>query len=203
MNRRLGALALLLTPALAFTLPAQPALAAAGDMQVEGQTFNAHAKLGDADLQLNGVGLRAVAWLKAYAAGLYLPRRTRAAHEALEMPGAKRVQLRLLLEASSNEFVKALDRGVAKNTTEAEFSALRERLATLTKAVASVGKVRRGDVINLDYNPGRGLQFSHNGNALGGLIVGEDLYTAVLKIFIGDKPIDPEMKAGLLGGPAA
>lgn len=200
MNRRHGALALLLAPLATGSLATR---AATGDVLVEGQTFSALSKLADAELQLNGVGLRAVAWLKAYAAGLYLPKRTRQAHEALEMPGPKRVQLRMLLEASSNEFVKALDRGVAKNTTEAEFAALRERLATLTKAVASVGKVRKGDTINLDYSPGRGLQFSHNGNALGGLIPGEDLYLAVLKIFIGDKPIDPEMKSGLLGGPVA
>jgi hypothetical protein len=35
--------------------------------------------VGDTDLKLNGVGLRAVAWLKGYAAGLYLPKKATAA----------------------------------------------------------------------------------------------------------------------------
>lgn len=191
------ALALMIT--LALALP----LAAHADTRIEGQTFSARATLAETELQLNGVGLRAVAWLKAYAAALYLPRKTTRADDALHMAGPKRIQLRMLLDGPAAEFVKALDRGVAKNTSESEFAALRDRLAQLTQAVASVGKVRKGDVIDLDYSPGRGLAFSHNGRLLGGPIAGDDLYAAVLKIFIGDKAIDPEMKTGLLGGAAA
>lgn len=194
MNRRLAALSLLTSVA------AMASSAALADTQIEGQSFAARASLASTDLQLNGVGLRAVAWLKAYAAGLYLPHRTKAQAEALDMPGPKRVQLRMLVEAPAKEFVKALDRGVARNTSEAEFATLRERLEQLTRAVAAVGTVRKGDIINLDFQPGQGLMFSHNGKSLGGAIPGDDLYPAVLKIFIGDKPIDQAMKVGLLGG---
>jgi Chalcone isomerase-like len=195
MNRRTGALILWLTLACAH-------LPTAADTRIEGQTFGDRAALGAVELQLNGVGLRAVAWLKAYAAGLYLPARTRQAEGALSMPGPKRIQLRMLLDAPSQEFVKALERGVARNTTEAELAVLRDRLLQLTQAVAGVGRVKKGDVINLDFQPGTGLLVSHNGRALSAAIAADDLFPAVLKIFIGDKPIDPEMKSGLLGGPA-
>lgn len=195
MTRR-SAAALLLAGLLALHLPAR------ADTQLEGQTFASQLSLAGTELQLNGVGLRAVAWLKAYAAGLYLPKRTRLAGEALDMSGPKRVQLRMLLDGPSQEFVKALDRGVARNSSESEFAAMRERLARLTQAIAALGKVRKGDVIDLDYDPRRGMAFSHNGRLLGEVVDGHDLYPAVLKIFIGDKPVDPEMKIGLLGGAA-
>jgi Chalcone isomerase-like len=31
-------------------------------------------------------------------------------------------------------------------------------------------------------------------------VPGEDLYAAVLKIFVGEHPVDKKMKVGLLGG---
>lgn len=174
--------------------------ASRAETRIEGQTFSARQALAGNELALNGVGLRAVSWLKAYAAGLYLPRKTRNADEALAMPGAKRIQIRMLLDAPAQEFVKALDRGVARNTSESEFAQLRERLSRLTQAVAAVGKVKKGDVIDLDYRPGPGVVFSHNGRALLEPVPGEDLFPALLKIFIGEQAIDPEMKTGLLGG---
>jgi hypothetical protein len=188
---------------IALLLVVALAAPASADTRIEGQTFAARSTVSATELQLNGVGLRAVSWLKAYAAGLYLPKKTRESREALSMPGPKRVQLRMLLEAPAQEFVKALERGVARNTSEAELAALKERLGQLTRAVAAVGKVKKGDVIDLDFQPGQGLLFSHNGRALTPYLPGEDLYPAVLKIFIGEQPIDPELKTGLLGGPAA
>jgi Chalcone isomerase-like len=194
MNKR-SATTLLLAALLALHAPVQ------ADTRIEGQTFTSSLKLAETELQLNGVGLRAVAWLKAYAAGLYLPRRTRQQDEALAMGGPKRVQLRMLLDGPSQEFVKALDRGVARNTTESEFAGLRDRLSRVTRAIAAVGQVKKGDVIDIDYDPRRGMAFTHNGRLLGEVVDGRDLYPAVLKIFIGDKPVDPELKSGLLGGP--
>jgi hypothetical protein len=56
-------------------------------------------------------------------------------------------------------------------------------------------------VVDLDWLPGRGLQLSLNGKPRGAPIPGEDLYAALLRIFVGERPADPEMKIGLLGGP--
>jgi Chalcone isomerase-like len=172
-------------------------------VQVEGQTFESRARIAGQDLVLNGVGLRAVAWLKGYAAGLYLPQKSPAADAVLAMPGAKRLQLRMLQEASSQEFVKAFGRGVKRNTAEADLPALQARMQQFDDIVAGLGKVRKGDVVNLDFVPGQGLLFTHNGKRHGEPIKGDDFYTALLRIFIGAKPSDPELKTGLLGGPVS
>lgn len=172
-------------------------------LQVEGQTIEPRARVASQDLALNGVGLRAVAWLKGYVAALYLPHKSPSPDTVLSMPGPKRLQLRMLQEVSTQEFVKAFDRGVKRNTPEADLPALTARMQQFDAIVSSLGKVRKGDVVDLDFVPGQGLLFTHNGKRLGDAVKGEDFYAALLRIFIGPKPTDPELKAGLLGGPVS
>lgn len=170
---------------------------------VEGQTFDARARVANQDLLLNGVGLRAVAWLKGYAGGLYLSQRSTSADAVLAMPGPKRLQLRMLQEVSTQEFVKAFDRGVKRNTPPADLPALQSRMEQFDALITALGRVRKGDVVDLDFVPGQGLVFVHNGKRLGDAVKGDDFYAALLRIFIGPKPTDPELKAGLLGGPVS
>ncbi|HET9977791.1 MAG TPA: chalcone isomerase family protein [Burkholderiaceae bacterium] len=191
---------LLLLAALAAGVPRAQA---APPIQVEGYTFAGQARVADTALELNGVGYRAVAWLKGYAAGLYLPRRATTAAQVLAMPGPKRLQLRMLLDVETEEFVKAFDKGVARNTPSADVARLAERMARFDAQLRALRKVAKRDLIDLDFIPGTGLQLSLNGKPRGEPLPGEDLYAALLRIFIGDKPTDPELKLGLLGGPVA
>lgn len=176
---------------------------ASAQIKLEGQTFLSQLRVADSDLRLNGVGLRAVAWIKGYAAGLYLSSKASSAVQAVAAAGPKRLQIRMLLDVPAAEFTKAIDHGITRNATQAELPGLRERMATFEQRVQAIGTVHKGDVVDLDWVPGSGLHFSLNGVIKGAPIPGEDFYTALLKIFIGDKPVDPELKTGLLGGPAS
>jgi hypothetical protein len=40
---------------------------------------------------------------------------------------------------------------------------------------------------------------SIDGHALGPAIPGDDLFTAILRIFVGERPIDAELKQAMLG----
>lgn len=194
MNRRHG-LSLALAVPLGFVLPAR------AQVTVEGYTFAREVQVAGQALRLNGVGLRAVAWLKGYATGLYLNAKAGTPQAVLGNTGAKRLQLRLLQEVPAEEFVKAFDKGVSRNTPAAELPALKDRMTRFNALVMGLVKVKKGDVVDLDWLPDTGLQFSHNGRVLGAPIAGADLYGALLRIFVGPRPVDPEMKTGLLGGP--
>ena len=176
---------------------------AAEPIKVEGETFAGQATVAGQALELNGVGLRAVSWFKGYAAGLYLDRRVRTPQQVLAAPGAKRLQLRMLQDVDMEEFVKAFEKGIARNSPAAELPLLAERMARFDAILRAIGKVKKRDVIDLDWWPGRGLQLTLNGQTQGAPIPGEDLYAALLRIFIGERPSDPELKIGLLGGPVA
>lgn len=169
---------------------------------IEGQHFDDRIRLADAELVLNGMGLRAVAWLKGYAAGLYVAQRATTPAAVLAQKGPKRVQMRLMVDVPSAEFVKAFDKGIQRNHDEAEQAALRDRGARFDQLVASLGQLKKGDVVDLDYLPARGLVLSLNGKPRGDAIPGEDFYAALLKIFIGRVPVDARLKAGLLGSSA-
>lgn len=170
-------------------------------VKVEGVEFAGEMVVDGQPLQLNGVGLRAVAWLKGYAAGLYLPKRVSSAAQVLAAPGAKRVRMQMLLGVSMDEFIKAFHKGILRNTPADRHAAVAARMARFEGLLREVGKVKKLDVVDLDWLPGRGLQFSYNGRKHGEPIPGEDLFNALLLIFIGERPVDPEMKIGLLGGP--
>ncbi len=185
---------------IALTLAA--ALPARAQKTVEGQTFAATVSIAGASLQLNGTGVRAVAWLKGYAAGLYLAARAATPEQVIATPGPKRLQLRMLQDVAAAEFVKAIDKGIARNLPAEAQPALEARRAEFDRQVQSVGGVKKGDVVDLDYLPGQGLRFALNGREPGKPIAGEDFYAAMLMIFLGPKPVDTRLKAGLLGNPA-
>jgi hypothetical protein len=167
--------------------------------QIAEQKFDDRIRLADTDLVLNGLGVRGVLIYKGYAAGLYLPAKVRSTAQVLAQPGAKRLQLRMLIDVPAKEFVKAIDVGMKRNHTETDHLALKERIARFGSAVQAVGTVKKGDVVDLDFVPASGLLFSINGASRSEPIPGADLYAGVLKIFIGDLPVDKKLKAGLLG----
>jgi len=171
----------------------------AAGVKVEGQQFDAVAKVAGTELQLNGAGLRAVAWFKAFAAGLYLARPARSAQEATALAGPKRLQLRMLRELPAVEFNKAVHKGVARNVSEAQLQALQARLDQFGAQVDAVGKLKAGDVVDLDHEPGRGTAMKLNGTLRGAAIEGDDFFAALLLSFVGERPYDPKLKAGLLG----
>jgi epoxyqueuosine reductase len=86
-------------------------------------------------------------------------------------------------------------------TRWADAARLAERMLRFDTQVRTMGKLRKRDTVDLDFLPGRGLVMARNGSARFDPIPGDDLYAALLRCFLGDRPADPEMKTGLLGGP--
>jgi hypothetical protein len=58
----------------------------------------------------------------------------------------------------------------------------------------------KGSVVSIESLPGGVTRVALNGNALGRDIAGEDFYTALLRIWLGAKPAQDDLKAALLGG---
>ena len=176
-----------------------PSANAATPITLEDQTFPAGASVAGTPLQLNGVGLRAAFIYKVYLAGLYLPTHAATGPEVFAETGAKRVQVRMLMDGPSEEFAKAFTGGIAKRTPADQVAAMKDRIDAFDRTLRSVGNVRKGDVVDLDYAPSVGLTMSLNGKTVGAPVAGADLYAALLNIFVGDRPVDAKMKAGMLG----
>ncbi len=61
-------------------------------------------------------------------------------------------------------------------------------------------EAKKGDVILLDYLPDSGVNLTVNAQPQGKPIPGEDFQRALLRIWLGDKPSNPDLKKGMLGG---
>lgn len=172
---------------------------AQGATHIAGVAFEPQARVDGQDLRLNGVGTRSVAWFTGYAAGLYLALPARTAAQAMNGPGPKRLQLRMLVDVPVEEFIKAFHKGVGRNVPAAQQPALAARMAQFDATLTAVGEVKKGDVINLDFQPARGMVLVINGQPRGQPIPGADHYAALLAVFLGERPVDDKMKLGLLG----
>lgn len=182
------------------------AQAAEAPMRIEGLRLPRRVRLGSAELQLNGAGVRAVAWFKAFVAALYLGARAGTAAEAIAAPGPKRLQMHLLTDVPATELSKALRRGVQRNSSVAEAEQLAAAVAQLATGIDALGTLRKGDVLDLDWEPSRGVGLLLNGTLKSGPrdqpgLSHPALYAAVLRAFIGDRPYDERLKAGLLAPP--
>jgi flagellar motor switch/type III secretory pathway protein FliN len=193
-RRHLGSLL-----ALAFVAVVPPLRAQTAGASIGGVSFGGRAEVGGEQLRLNGVGLRASAFIKGFAAALYLAQNSSSAEQVLHAPGAKRLRMRMLLEVPIEVLVHAVHKGIQRNLSEPQQGALTDRLGTLDATLRAIGKVFDGDVIDLDYLPGAGLVVALNGKSRAAPIPGEDLYAAVMQVFIGERPVDAKLKAGLLG----
>ena len=168
-------------------------------VEVGGVRFDDKTRVGSSEVQVNGAGLRKKAFFKVYAMALYLPEKQGEAEAALATKGAKRIAITLLRDLTAQQFAEALQDGVASNHTEAEMSALKERLKLFSDAMLSVGEAKSGSSVLIDWLPENGTRLTVNGQAKGKDIAGEDFYKALLRIWLGNKPVQDDLKQALLG----
>jgi Chalcone isomerase-like len=167
--------------------------------EVAGVKIEDKTRVANAELTLNGAGLRKRAFFQVYAIGLYVPQKAASAQALLEQQGPKRVAIHMLRDVGAEAFSEALAEGIRANHTEAEMKALEPRLKELTAIIAEVGQAKKGMAFALDWQPQAGTLMLVNGAARGRPIAGDDFYRALLKIWIGDKPVQDDLKKALLG----
>ena len=173
--------------------------AGAQPVEMEGQKFEPTVQVGGQTLNLNGVGLRRRAVFKVYVAGLYVPQKSTNAATLINDKGARRVSLRMLRDVDAGSFIDSFNDGLKNNLTEAQLAALKLQMDALTATLKSIGEAKKGDVINFDYTPEAGTRISVNGQPRGDPIPGADFFSAVLRIWLGEKPVDESLKKGMLG----
>ena len=168
-------------------------------VEVEGQKFEPTVALGGQTLNLNGVGLRKRAIFKVYVAGLYAGQKSTNAATIVNDKGARRVTLRMLRDVEAQSFIDSFNEGLKNNTPEAQLNAMKPQVDALVSTLKAIGEAKKGDAINFDYTQDGGTRITVNGQAKGSPIPGADFFSAVLRIWLGDKPADETLKKGMLG----
>ena len=187
-----------LIPAWALALLSALSLQAQAAVEVRGVKFADTTTVAGQPLQLNGAGVRVKVIVDVYAAGLYVGKRDASPQIVLSQPGAKSMQIVLLRDLTGEDFADAMIKGFLKNNSDAEVARFQGRLDELRKTMVSFGTVKKGTAIQLNLVPGAGIRTLVDGAQKGSDIQGDDFYAALLKIWLGNKPVDDDLKTGLL-----
>ena len=135
--------------------------------------------------------------LKIYVASLYVPAKSGDV-AAILGKGPRRIQMNLLRDLSGDQLVGALNDGLKDNNTEAEMAAVKVQADQMTAIMKDFGEVKEGNVVALDFVDGT-TRISLNG-APKGSIAGEAFNKALTRVWLGDKPVQADLKKAMLGG---
>jgi len=174
---------------------------AASAAEVAGVRIDDKTRVANADLTLNGAGLRKRLFFKVYVAGLYLPQKTQSAQAALEMPGPKRITLVMLREVGRTAFSEALLESFAESNGDLGLKLHKPKLDALLETLYGIGDAKKGMRIAFDFVPGTGTILTVDDSSRGKPIPGDDFSAALLKIWIGEGSVADNVKKALLGAP--
>ncbi len=173
----------------------------AATVEVAGIKFEDTVKLGGTDLRLNGAGIRYKAIFKVYAAGLYIKEKKSTTADILALTGPKRVSLHFLRDVSSEDFGRGFMDGLKNNTERAERSKFIGQYQRFGDMFATVAELKKGDTIHVDWVPGSGTTLVLNGKRIIEPDPDPAFYNALLRIWLGEKPVDTSLRKAMLAEP--
>jgi hypothetical protein len=166
-------------------------------LDIGGVHLDDKATVGGTDLVLNGAGIRKKLIFKVYVGSLYLPGKASSTHDVLAQ-APRRIQMNLLRSLTADQLVDALVDGLKDNTTEAERAAIKSQTDALVSIMKSFKEVSEGSVVSLDFVGGV-TRVVLDGKERGE-IGGDAFSRALTDIWLGEHPVQSDLKKAMLGG---
>ena len=176
-----------------------PLASAAQTTEVAGVKFPNTVQVGNANLRLNGAGIRYKVVFKVYAAALYLSEKATTPEAALAAPGPRRLQVVMLRDIDGNELGKLFTKGMEQNAPREEFSKSITGIMRMSDIFSNRKKLLTGESFAVEWLPGTGTMISVNGKPEGAPVKEPEFYSALMKIWLGNSPADAQLKEALLG----
>jgi hypothetical protein len=165
--------------------------------EIAGLRIEDQIKIGNTEMHLNGAGLRSKFIFKVYMAALYLPHKSSNPNAIIQTKGLRRITLRMLRDVDGDALLEALKEGLHNNHNETEMQTLQVGLTQLATIFQGIGNTKTGDLIILDFNDD-GLNIVFNAKPIN-TISDEAFARALLKVWLGEKPVEASLKKALLG----
>ncbi|MDY0331296.1 MAG: chalcone isomerase family protein [Thiomonas sp.] len=131
-------------------------------------------------LLINGAGV--VNMGGKMAAAVYLPQNTTSASSIMTMPGAKSIRLTALSNMSAEAFAKALESGVKKGVSAAQYASFKPAMDAFSKQLASIKQIPRGETVELLFEPSNGIVLMGPGSHIIPGTGNAELYQAMLRM---------------------
>jgi hypothetical protein len=166
--------------------------------EVSGVKIDDQLVVGGRQLVLNGAGVRSRFLIKVYIGALYLPRKATTAQTILDKDEPRRMNLTLQRDIDYRQLLEAVRAGFAENNSQAELNAIKPQMDQFAKVFASIGEAKAGQVIGIEYTPDSGTRIEVDGKSQG-TIAGLPFNRALMRVWLGDNPVQDSLKRALLG----
>ena len=163
-------------------------------VEVKGVKFPDKVEADGQDLTFNGGGERTDYGFQVYVSALYLKQKSGDAAKIVAADEPMDVQLQV------TSFMVTQDRmkdGIMKGFEKSTNGCIAPLKARIDAFVDVFKGLSEHDVYNFAYAPGKGVEVSGNGVILS-VIEGLDFKKALYGIWLGDKPVQKELKAMML-----
>jgi hypothetical protein len=151
------------------------------------------------ELQLNGFGSRSKLWTEVYIQALYISFLSDNANEILNSDATMAIRLQITSSlVTSKKLSKSLQKGIIKSIGEENLSKFTVQLDLLEKLL-NREDTNNGDNFNLIYTPLDKSIWVYKNNILEGKIPGLEFKKAFFGIWLGQNPVDDDLKKSLLG----
>ncbi len=195
----LAVVAAMVLPLAPAAHAAAAAANAASTVTVAGVEIERTAQVGASTLVLNGAGKRTKYFFDVYVAGLYLTAHLGDAAGILGDPGPKRISMTLMRNLSAEQLSDVLREGISLNSSPAELASLSAQIEALVGTMNVIGSAAKGDLLTIDFLADGTTRVAINGQPRGNPISGADFQRALLKVWLGAKPVQADLKRALLG----
>ena len=157
-------------------------------------SFPRQVTVSGSDLTLNGLGVRKATFLKinVYVAAYYVTQPGRDPKPLIESDTPQQLTLQFVRNVGVDDLRKAFVEGFERVAV----SGLEQRVARLNAWMTDMKTGQRLTFVRLPHS---GVQISVNG-VQKGVIEGADFSRALISIWLGPAPPNPELKTGMLGG---
>ena len=173
-------------------------------IDVSGVPLDDTVTVGGQQLHLNGAGYRKRGYFKIDVTALYLQQKATTLDAVENAPGAKRLQLVIQQDITGSQASRYFLIDFEASATPAEFAKLITEVSQVGDIYSALPKIKKGDVVTMDWIPGKGLIATLNGanltphGAASPYMNSELLAKVMLRMYIGGKT-PAELHDNLLG----
>lgn len=173
-------------------------------IDVSGVPLEDTVTVGGQQLHLNGAGYRKRGYFKIDVTALYLQQKATTLDAVENAPGAKRLELVVQQDLTGSQASRYFLIDFEASATPAEFAKLITEVSQVGEIYSALPKIKKGDVVTMDWIPGKGLLATLNGNLLmphgatSPYMNNELLQRVMLRMYVGGKT-PAELHDNLLG----
>jgi len=167
--------------------------------EIGGVKVDDAAKVSGQDLTLVGGGVRAKwGFARVYVGALYTAEKPSNADSVIyDNAHPRRVTLSMLRHVDGEKFQSSLSDGLEANAGDNEMQNLQGSIHEMAALFEKIHEVNEGDVITLDFIPGRGTLIAVHGSST--FVPGDAFARAMLRIWLGKNPVSSSLKWQMLG----